>query len=601
MFSGIKSRFILIYILLVLICMAIVGSFLTNRLETVQLTSVTEEMNRTMDSMVASSDYMLQEDWATVKDRIQNTLDGWRLSADESMYVIINKETPIILGSTVNSRDLIEGKNALSNKDLAAELIVSAFSGKVEEKIVKNTNTDTRTKHLAKPVLSGEGDVKGILYMTTNLDGVYSVIEDTSMILTYATIIGILITGSLGIIIANSITGPIRDVTKKAREMAEGNYKQKVEVKSNDEIGRLASMFNYLTQELDETIGKMDIERSKLDTIFNYMAEGVIAMDRNGHLIHANPIARKILKIPEEDVTKGVKLDLSKINIDGINYYDYSSLKGESQAELNGNFYNVKYAPYKNDSHESTGLIVVFQDVTKEHNLDMMRREFVANVSHELKTPITTIKSYSETLMDEELPNEAKNRFLSIIERESDRMVRLVRDLLFLSNMDYKNTTVEREPLSVYEVVYHVLEGLEYMSEKKHHKLKMVIPDDIHRIYGDPHGVEQVLVNIISNAIKYTPPYGNITVEAKNFINRVIITIKDTGIGIPPKDMSRIFERFYRVEKGRSREMGGTGLGLSIAKEVMEAMDGKITIRSSLREGTEVVLSFPSFDGDVTL
>lgn len=594
MFSGIKPRFVLIYILLVLICMAIVGSVLTSRLETVQLQSVSENMRKTMDSVVASSDYILREDWKEVAPRIQNTLDGWRLSAGDFMYAIGDPDAPVILASTVNSKDLIRGTNALSNKDLAPELIVAAFEGKEGERIVLNPNTGLRTRHLAKPVLSGEGDVKGILYMTANLDGVYGVIEDTKMILTYATILGILITGALGLVVANSITGPIRDVTKKAREMAEGNYRQKVEVKSNDEIGRLASMFNYLTQELDETMRKMDIEKSKLDTIFNYMAEGVIAMDREGRLIHANPIARRILSLSEEEVAEGRIMDLSRINIQGINYYDKTSLKGESQTELKGSFYNLKYAPYKNERKENTGLIVVFQDITKEHNLDVMRKEFVANVSHELKTPITTIKSYTETLMDGDLPASARNRFLATIERESDRMVHLVRDLLFLSNMDYKNTKMERVELSVYEGVEHVLEGLEPMSREKHQKFYLEIPEDIRKIYADPHGVEQVLMNIVSNAIKYTPEFGKITIKAVNFANRVLVTVTDTGIGIPPKDMGRIFERFYRVEKGRSREMGGTGLGLAIAKEMMEAMDGKISLRSVLGEGTTVKLSFPA-------
>lgn len=593
MFATIKWRFVTIYFLLVLICMAIVGSFIINRLESQQIETVTTEMSQTLDSIVNTSSYLTNQEWESVSNHIEKNLDEWRLSSNESIFVISNDSVPKIITSTVTTKDLIKGSNALAYKEFSTDLILKALKGDVGEGTVENLNNNTVFKHIAKPVFSGDGDIKGVFYMITNLDSLYKTIEDAKVIITYATAIGLTITTVLGYILANSITGPIRDVTKKAEEMAEGNFDQRVDVKSDDEIGQLASMFNYLTEELKNTISEMDLERDKLDTIFNYMAEGVIAVDRESYLIHANPTARVILDIEDEYVLK-VKQDLRKLNIKKVNYYNLDTLSGESQVEIKDCFYNVKYAPYKNDRGFVSGIIVVFQDITKEHKLDMMRKEFVANVSHELKTPLTTIKSYVETLIEADLKGSAQKRFLGIIDRESDRMIRIVRDLLQLSNLDYKNENWNIECINTYEAIESVVESLELMIREKNHTVNLNIDYDIAMICADRHATDQILMNIVSNAVKYTEPGGKIDISAKSYGEKVFINVKDNGIGIPSNDLQRIFERFYRVEKGRSRGMGGTGLGLSIAKEIIESMGGRIRIQSEFNVGTEIKLVFKS-------
>lgn len=591
MLSSFKARFIFIYLILILICMSIVGSFLINRLEESQMKTIETEMNETVDSMVASANYLKNRPWEKEDQALQNTLDGWRLSSSESMYVLSKDEVPKILAASVNSKEQIKGKNALAQRDLNPDIILNARKGQVATVILEN-NSHIPIRHLAKPVFSPDGQVQGIFYMQTSLEPVYGVIQDTKTLLTYATVLGLFITTILGFFIANSVTEPVREITSKAKEMAEGNFDQKVEVKSRDEIGQMASMFNYLTGELKETINKMDIERSKLDTIFHYMAEGVIAIDRKNNLIHINPIAKGILNL-EEDVYEGkVPMDLASLNLRDINYYAPSSLSGEAQLDRGNHFYNMKYAPYRNELGENSGLIVVFQDITKEHQLDEMRKEFVANVSHELKTPLTSIKSYTETLMDPDLNVPVRLRFLKVIEREADRMASLVRDLLQLSNIDNHSLNLQMENLDTYGLVDGVLEGLRPLLEEKHQRLFLNIAPDIASIFGDSHGIQRILNNIISNAIKYTEDGGDISIEAKNWGPRVQVQVKDTGLGIPAKDMDRIFERFYRVEKGRSRRMGGTGLGLSIAKELMESMGGRIDLSSTLGKGTTVTLLF---------
>jgi two-component system sensor histidine kinase VicK len=375
--------------------------------------------------------------------------------------------------------------------------------------------------------------------------------------------------------------------------MAMGDFDQYVEVKSDDEIGQLASMFNHLTTKLKDTIEDMDLERSKLDTIFNYMAEGVVAVDINGSIIHVNPIAMSILGLTEDVLTKECVLDLKNLNLNNINYERIETLKGTEITSIDSQVFKIKYAPFNDEKNKVGGLIVVFQDITQEHKLDNMRKEFVANVSHELKTPITTIKSYAETLMENDVDKEISQRFLSVIDSESDRMARLVRDLLQLSNIDYKKTTWNKNEISINNMIKDIIQKLDLLIKEKEHEIILNIPENLPNILADKDGIEQVILNIISNAIKYTENNGRIQIMANADDKELTLSVKDNGIGIPKEDQERIFERFYRVEKGRSREMGGTGLGLSIAKEIVEAHNGHIYLESAFKEGTEIIIQLP--------
>lgn len=588
-YASIHWRFIFIYVLLVMVVMAIIGAFIVNRLEGAQIEKVQIDMEQTISSVANSSPYLTEMPWEETADRIQNTLDAWRIGSNEAIYVIGEGDVPKILATT-NSASPVSGSNALGDPNLSPKLILDAFHGESSSVLRENGQTGVRYAHYTMPVYAKDGSVMGLFYMIADLSAVYGVISDARIIMTYATLVALGVTTLLAYILARSITLPIRDVTRQAREMAEGNFNQKVEVKSNDEIGRLGSMFNYLTDELEETISRMDSERSKLDTMFHYMSEGVIAVDSGSKLIHVNPVAREILNLVEEDV--GEHFDLKKLRIEKLNYYEVGSLTGISQIEIKDKFYNVRYAPYKGDSKNPRGIIAVLQDITEEHNLDVFRKDFIANVGHELKTPITTIKSYTETMMKVNLDRGAQRRFLGIIDRETDRMTHLVTDLLQLSNMDAKRTNWEPVSMDAYEVVTGILESLQPMIKERRHKVYLDIPKDVRPFVADRHGAEQVITNILTNAFKYTTYAGKIEVVGRNYGSRVHIQIKDDGIGISRRDLERIFERFYRAEKGRSRDGGGSGLGLSIAKDVMENMGGRIRIKSELNVGTEVLLSF---------
>lgn len=592
---SIKSRFILIYVVLVLISMFIASTFIIDRLENVQIETATTSMEKTMDTLATTTSAFFKDNNYKTLPQLDQTLKDWGISSEESAYIISSDEVPQIIASTKNISSE-DQKDAYSFKYIEPKLVMDALKGKSREKIVDYKNEKAVEKHIARPIFSADGKILAIIYMTRNLNSIYSVIEDSKVIITYATIISLITTSILGYFIANSITGPIRNLTKKAKAMAKGNFNQSVEVKSNDEIGELGLMFNFLTKELRETIEKMDLEKSKLNTIFNYMAEGVIAIDRNNKLIHANSIAKKILNISEKDFNR--EINLKSINLYNIDYKKVETLKGEELTKISDTFYKIKYAPYKSDAFINSGLIIVLQDVNKEHMLDIMRKEFVANVSHELKTPITTIKSYTETLLDSDLDELSQKKFLKVIDRENSRMSRIVTDLLSLSNIDYNRDNLHFVKFDTYEFIDEAIESQSLLITQKKHKIELDIDMDIKDIYADKNGADQILTNIISNACKYTPDFGKISISAKNLDAFVEIKVSDNGIGIPKEDLPRITERFYRVEKGRSRAMGGTGLGLSIANEMIKSLGGNLKVESTLGKGTSITLLFKAGDED---
>ena len=599
MFSSIKWKFIVVYFLLVFIAMVIVGIFIIGKLESQQISNIVSNMEQSIETIIAASSDIAEDDWMEYQEEIQETLNEWRLGSNDTLYLIYeNDGVPTIIASTSRRYTNIVGQNALSYKFLDTPLILKAYEGEKVNTTTKEIQEETPMSHVAYPVFTELGKVKGVFYMTSDLYNVYATVNESKTILTNATLIALSITVILGFIIASSITEPIRDVTKKAEKMAKGDFEQIVEVKSDDEIGQLANMFNYLTFKLRDTLQEMDLEKSKLDTIFNYMAEGVIAIDINGHIIHANPIAKDILHIEEGDIKSQGEEDpsvfkLDEINIKDINYEDESTLEGDETLEKGSQVFKLKYAPFKNERNDIGGLIIVFQDITREHKLDNMRKEFVANVSHELKTPITTIKSYTETLMADDVNPETKSHFLNVIDNECDRMGRLVRDLLQLSNLDYKKTNWEKVEVSVSEFINNILSKVDFAFKNKNHELSIEIQDDLPNIVIDKDGIEQVILNIISNSIKYTEENGKVKIKVITSGDFISILVKDTGIGIPLEDQKRIFERFYRVEKGRSRDLGGTGLGLSIAKQIIEAHDGEIILDSQFEKGTSVEVKLP--------
>ena len=352
-----------------------------------------------------------------------------------------------------------------------------------------------------------------------------------------------------------------------------------------------------MSKTLKATLEEIGEERDKVETVIGCMTDGVMAFNQDGEIIHINPAAKNMLDIKDESEIRFDDFFASlgaDISLGHFLYLDmYSTV--EKTIDYNGMILTAMIAPFRSEKDKTGGVVAVWQDVTKSRKLEEMRREFVANVSHELKTPLTTDKSYTETLIDDDLHDKDMGiKFLNVILGEIDRMNRIVSDLLLLSRIDYNRTDWQKEPFSLDELLKNVVEKLSLDAEKRGHTLTYEASSILPMFEGDRDRIEQVVTNIISNAIKYTPDGGTIRVYAGFVLNEVYIRVKDNGIGIPESDLKRIFERFYRVDKARSRAFGGTGLGLSIAKEIVEAHGGTISIESKVGSGTTVLIRFPS-------
>lgn len=400
----------------------------------------------------------------------------------------------------------------------------------------------------------------------------------------------------VGFIVSKLITSPISKLIKSAQLITNNKTSDDVEIVKNknkkkpNEIDDLINAFSLMNSELKENLNEVTRQKKQIETILLNMTDGIIAFDIEGNVIHLNPVAKTYLNIEEEkkfnDIFDKFNVD---INLEKIIYLE-NWTSSEQKLNIDGRTINLFFAPFKNENERPAGVIVVIQDITEHVRLDSMRKEFVADVSHELKTPITSIMGYADTLIENDVDKETENKFLERISSEGKRMSKLVNDLLILSRYDTSRVKIEKTEFDLGELVKYTLEGLKFELEKKNLEAECFVTADVPLVYADKNGIERVILNILTNAIKYTNENGNIKIYVGFVYNDAYIKIIDNGIGIKEEDLEKIFERFYRVDKSRAREQGGTGLGLSIAKEILDKNEGKIDIKSEFGKGTEVVI-----------
>jgi len=594
MFKSIRWRFILIYFLLVFLAMSIVGIYIVGQLEQIQLDMNSKDMDARITFIIESSDSLKSGEWSENADEIQKSINSMQIGYNENVYIILNNEKKTIIAGSVEETI---GQSAFNTNKINTYILTKSMDGN-PARIAPPEQFDGEENqsfyHVSYPVYA-DGNIKGYIYLVNNIGYIYDTVKESKDIMTKATIIALTLTIFLGLILSTSITGPIKALTAKAKQMSQGDFDQKVDVKSNDEIGQLGITFNFLIDELKKTMSKLQQEKSKMETTFKYMADGVLTVNAGGSIVHANPVAKKILSLKDDEENYDTAILRTKENM-SLTDLQQKNYHGTDILEQNGETYNIDYAPFMNNKNEIGGVILVFKNITEQYKIDKLQKEFVANVSHELKTPITTIKSYTETLLDGALEEkQTAEDFLNVINSESDRMSRLVSDLLRLSRMDYDKTKWKKEKLSLNETISQVLKKLQIQIKNKNiHMQSGFIPADMN-IYFDRDGFEQILLNIAGNAVKYTPENGNVWIDAVREKSSIVVSVKDDGIGIPNDDQTRIFERFYRVDKARTRELGGTGLGLSIAKQIAEAHNSTITVKSEINKGTEIIITIPEF------
>ena len=584
MFKSIQQKLTMVFALIIIAIMIVLGTFLINNITIFYHNQFKEQMGSVFNNNLI--------------DQLENAAKAENPVGE--LEVILDAFSGNIGTDSYRNYYILDGKNGNDLTKNEAITKTAVIAEAMKGKLSFQTETSNQKMEYALPIPQ-ENSPSYIIYVVDTKNEMTDVIRNMLTMVLQSLLLGVFIASLLGIFLSRTISKPIATLTKHAEKLAQGEFETVVTVKENDEIGILSNTFKYMSEALSSSVNELAIEKNKLETVMQYMADGIIAFDSSGKSIVINPAAQKLLNIDNEEE---INFDeyftkfFDDLYIGDFIYIDSSKIE---QRTINHNSLSLKLtiSSFVLESDLNRGVMVVILDITKQENIENSRREFVANVSHELKTPITTIKTYIETIMENELDKETEKGFLDVVNKESDRMTRLIGDLLTLSKLDNKIILANRDYFNVTELINSVVTNMKIEAEKHGHQLDYHEMNELPLLFMDKDRLEQILINIISNSIKYTPENGQIDVYARAMYGNIYIKIKDTGIGIPKKDLERIFERFYRVDKARSREEGGTGLGLAISKEMINAFGGDIYIESEQNKGTEVCIVLPA-DGKRT-
>ncbi len=595
----IQARLIIIYVLLILIAMQLIGVYFVSAMKN----SLTSNFTQDLQERAQLLSVLAADKWSGSGENVSSSVNDLKLMVD-NLYNMSGTQIQEIQVLDVSGRILISslktdsGTEARRNTQTVVSRALQGISDN-EEYIIDDTGE--RKRVVAEPIISGNRTV-GAVYIVASMAELYDTMKRINGIFLSGILIALGMTAVLGVILAHTITQPIKEMTRRAKQVAEGEFDHHMTVYSNDEIGQLSEAFNYMTSRLRDALAQNEEEKEKLASILKNMSDGVIATDEHGCIILVNRVAAAMLGDMESHLSGKELLGLLPLSEQDQAKLQHGTLRQTivnlgSQEEGSNSVVRVTFSPvHRRKESSNAGVIAVLQDVTEQEKLEAARREFVANVSHELRTPLTTIKSYTEALEDGALDERAlAERFIGVIRNETQRMIRLVSDLLHLSRLDSSEATLRKQRTDVLELLEDTADRFYVQMKQKHIECKIDLQPGVGSVWIDRDQIDQVLDNLVSNALKYTMDGGSITLGAYSAIDEdlLAIRIQDTGIGIPKQDLHRIFERFYRVDKARSRNMGGTGLGLSIAQEIVLAHNGTIELDSELDQGTTVTVWLP--------
>ena len=587
MYRGLYFKIILILVVFILIVMSVVGAVLiANVLGFYNddfSSCMTQNFGGDGQLRVYLENAMTDNDLQAAAENQKAILSSYssRLGIDDyRSYYILDKNGNFLAGSDAGGDTLAKTPN-----------LIAAMGGTVGER----QNQGLGYADYALPL--GEGDHACIIYVRDTQEELQEVTWMLFSIILQALFIGLIIAFILSFFLARAISMPLSKLTEGVQRVASGNFTEKISVQSTDEIGVLTENFNQMSRMIEENLDEINGEREKLATVLSCLKDAVITFGDDGKPLQINDSAKHLFS----------DADLSSLSLDYIfsllNYdkqdidIDMDDAVSVPAVQYNGHVYELYFGNirYRDVAQMREGIILVIHDVTQSYELDRSRREFVANASHELRTPLTTIKMVLESLAGDETitANEMTKSFLSMAENESSRMEALIKNLLTLSQLDSRTMQLNMRPINITESVASIAKTLAYTAEKKGQSLTFTGVYDPFTVCGDKIRLEQVIINIVSNAIKYTGENGKIRLSVRDAGENVEILVADNGIGIPAEDLPRLFERFYRVEKARSSDKGGTGLGLAIAKEFAVCHGGDIRVASELGRGTVFTIVLP--------
>lgn len=609
-FQSIHFKIALVFALLLLITFQIVGAVFVQRLKSENIKSFKQrvELSTYVDNSLIKQ--LTSTNTTKANKSINTILEDINNENISTIQVIDSK-------GTIRGENDVNGRSVIGQKTTNTNIKRVLYSGRTFTTMTYDKSSKQRSYVSITPLFSASGNtntVVGALYLRANLESVYDSVNSVTLIFATASLIATAIGMALAITVSSAITRPIDEMKKQTMQIADGDYSGKVHVYGTDELGQLAQAVNNLSVRVEEAQESSDSERRRLDSVLSHMSDGVIATDRCGNISIINDMACEYLDVESKDVIGTSILDVLKIreiqtmrelieNQDGI-IVDMSDA-GHDQ------ILNAYFSTIQRETGFISGLVCVLHDVTEQQKIDRERRQFVSNVSHELRTPLTSMRSYIEALNDGAWKDpEVAPAFLKVTQDETDRMIRMINDLLSLSRMDSGTVKLDFELVNLNELFNYILNRFDMMLKKdnndtretksKNYTIKRDFTKRDLWVEIDTDKFIQVVDNIMNNAIKYSPDGGVITCRLLETHNHVILSITDQGLGIPRKDLGHIFDRFFRVDKARSRAQGGTGLGLAISKEVIEMHHGKIWVDSIEGKGSTFYISLPyeEYEGD---
>ena len=582
MLRSLHIKLVLIMILLVVCLMTIAGAFLVNSVNRFYLNEFYTQMVE-----VFSQDTEFIRDLVTARE---GETDGVQ-AIDE---ILVAKMGPLGVDGKNRNYYLLDGDTGqiLSSSDDDAgdtleEITPNLLIALNEKREGDESDLTASYMDLALPISRGEEDY--VIYILDQRATVRELNNQLFQLIIEALVFGLVISVLLSFLLSRAMVTPIRALTRGAQRVAEGDFGHEIQVESHDEIGVLTNAFNAMSRQLQSTLQEAESERTKLSTLFLHMTDGVVAFNQSGEVIHSNPAAEEMLgqAIPVGGAVTYGDLFQDMVPLETVLTTDRDCL--EIETVWGERILLLLLAPFNRE--KQVGVLVVVHDVTQQVKNETMRKEFVANVSHELRTPITNIRSYAETLAENpDLPPDTTASFLGVILSESDRMTHIVQDLLTLSRFDSGHSELNLTTFPFAGLLEESCQAMRIEAQRRGHTLRLEGTGGLPAIRADRERISQVVMNVLSNAIKYTPDGGRIVLTAGCTTDRVWLEVADNGIGIPPEDRDRIFERFYRVDKARSRESGGTGLGLSIAQEIVRQHQGSLTLVDRPGPGTTLRL-----------
>lgn len=595
-FQSIYFKIPLLILFILMIAFQFIGVYFIDQLESQSVSDFKAQIN-TQTSFLTSNllPIMIDESLSNSEEqqRLSQTLDTFSSTIPTRIWVL-NQDETVIASDQDLERDQV-GTQANSQAVRNVILTQSTYAAEIID-----AETQEPLYQLIMPIMTttGEANLMGVVVVEANMSQIYTQTQDIVWLFMQSAFLAIVIALVIAFVLSQGLTRPLENMRQQAIRIAEGVYSYPAKVYGQDELGELALTINELADKVRTAQETTESERQRLDGVLRHMRDGVIGTDRRGNIVLVNDRALYLLNLRQSQVIGRSILNLLGVE-EEYTLKDLMNQDTEVMLTLENNgvttILRSEFSVVLRETGFVTGLVCVLTDITEQEKTEQERRDFVSNVSHELRTPLTSVKSYSDALLDGALQDEeVAQQFVSVIQSESNRMIRMVSNLLELSKIDGGQIMLSCDLIDFKRLVNHIIDRVVFtLDDTENYNIVRKFTSREIFVDIDQDRMTQVIDNLLNNAIKYSPDGGQITITIAEEHDKVILSIEDQGLGISQVNLQHLFERFYRVDKARSRQQGGSGLGLAISKEVVELHGGRIWVESIEGEGSIFSFSLP--------